>query len=123
MLHARGCWVKTFVRGLGKRPSTCPKGDEFGGNRCYTKCKSGYTGWGTTCYQDCPAEAKQNSTGFCKRPKSFGRLSSQTPIPGFEKIGLRYFSPCKPGYTETATQCIGKCPEGTTDGGWFGCRK
>lgn len=38
-------------------------------------------------------------------------------------MGLKYFSPCKEGFKETATQCIAKCPEGTTAGGMWGCRK
>jgi len=43
--------------------------------------------------------------------------------PGYEKVGERYFSPCKPGFEARATQCVANCPEGTTDGGWMGCRK
>lgn len=50
-------------------------------------------------------------------------MSSSDPHEGWEKVGLRYFSPCKPGFLATATQCIAQCPDGTVDGGWWGCKK
>lgn len=63
------------------------------------------------------------STSFCKRPKSEGRKSSSTMQPGYEKVGIKYFSPCKPNFKKTATQCVGKCPPGSKDAGWWGCKK
>ena len=117
------------MRGLGKKIGSCQDGEELSGRKCYDKCKDGFTGWGTTCYQDCITDSAKtndmdpNSMAFCKRPKNEGRQSSTKPLPGYEKVGLKYFSPCKAGYKATATQCVGQCPEGTTDAGWWGCRK
>lgn len=121
---AKGCWVKTFMRGLGKKITKCQDGEELGGSKCYENCKDDYSGWGSTCYKKCADQAATGrTTNFCPKPKSEGRLSSDQPKTGYKKVGLKYFSPCKPGFKETATQCVGVCPEGTTDGGWWGCKK
>ena len=114
------------MRGLGKRITSCENGEDLIGNRCYSPCTEGFSGHGQSCFRDCPTNGGKVSDGsvpFCARPKNEGRMGSPTPVPGYEKIGLTYFSPCKPNYTSTATQCIGQCPEGTTDAGWMGCKK
>jgi hypothetical protein len=121
---SKGCWVKTYMRGMGNKIEKCQDGEDLGGSTCYTTCKDGYKGWGKTCYKDCAAGTEgKKTTSFCPKPKNEGRESSETLKPGYKKVGLKYFSPCKPNYKEMATQCIASCPEGTTDGGWWGCKK
>ena len=48
-----GCWVRTFLRGLGRSPEICRPGEELISNKCFPACKDDYTGWGTTCLRDC----------------------------------------------------------------------
>jgi len=117
-----GCWVRTYVRGMGHHMKTCAAGEDFTRGKCFEQCKEGYTGSDGVCYQDC-GTGGNTSSPFCHRPQNYGRDSSTQAKPGFEKMGLKYFSPCKKGYRASGTQCIGKCPEGTTDGGWMGCKK
>ena len=50
---SKGCWKKTYMRGMGKKIDSCQDGEELGGRKCYELCKSGFTGWGSTCYKDC----------------------------------------------------------------------
>ena len=75
-----------------------------------------------TCYQDC-GDGHNTSSPFCHRARNYVRDSSMQAKPGYEKIGLKYFAPCKKGYRATGAQCIGQCPAGTEDAGWMGCRK
>lgn len=124
---SKGCWVKVYMRGMGKKITVCTDGEELGGRSCYATCDAGFKGWGATCYKDCPEgnpdDTGKKTTSFCPKPKNEGRKSSPDPQPGYKQVGMKYFSPCKPGFKETATQCIAQCPEGTSDGGWWGCKK
>ena len=118
-----GCWVRTFVRGMGFHMKTCDDGETYHIGKCFDKCKEGYHGVDNTCFQDCGTEKENSISPFCPRPRNYGRDSTTQAKEGYEKIGLKYFSPCKEGFRVSGTQCIGKCPDGSEDAGWFGCRK
>lgn len=119
----QGCWVKTYMRGMGKRIDRCEQGEDLVNRKCYAKCNQGFLSFGLECQTDCGVPGQSSQGHYCQRPRNEGRKSSNVPLQGYEKVGLRYFSPCKAGYTASATQCVAKCPEGTTDSGWMGCKK
>ena len=131
-MRRAGCWVRTYVRGMGYRKTQCEMGETFMRNKCFSACKDGYTGIDGTCYANCEASDSEqhhgvhsahSTTPFCHRPHNYGRASTTRAQPGFEKIGLKYFQPCKEGFKTKGSQCLGMCPEGTKDAGWLGCKK
>lgn len=70
----KGCWVKTYMRGMGKKISKCQGDEELAGRKCFDKCKDDFTGWGNTCYKNCADQtSKGRTTAFCPRPKNEGR--------------------------------------------------
>lgn len=115
------CWVKTFVRGPARPMTQCPDGDDFYGKKCMGKCGEGFIGHRDTCYQSCGS--RDVTEPFCPRVPSYGRVSSHEALPGYEKVGVKYFSPCREGYKATATQCVGQCPDGSVQSNWMGCDK
>src|SRR5262249_21002054 len=46
----------TFARGAGSVPDACGPGKGYDAGLCYTLCPAGYTGVGTFCWQNCPAD-------------------------------------------------------------------
>ena len=84
-MRRAGCWVRTYVRGMGHRKTQCEEGETFMRNKCYSKCKEGFTGIDGTCYQDCEdSDTKMHhgvhsahpTSPFCHRPHNYGRAST-----------------------------------------------
>lgn len=105
----------------------CKDGEEFSNGFCYTQqCKSGYTGVGPVCWQDCNA-GLTDAGAFCTDTTSkdtytrvvgvIPDISSACPS-GYpdQQAGLCYPAP-KSGYTCTATMCTSDCPAGYTNFG------
>ena len=73
-----GCWVRTYVRGLGHTKKTCGEGETYARNKCFSKCKDGFVGIDGICYQNCnagtstsggiAAMASNTTSPFCHRP-------------------------------------------------------
>lgn len=111
------------MRGMGKRIDRCEEGEDLVNRSCFKKCQPGFSALGMKCTSDCGAPGMATSGSYCPRPRNVGRKSSNVALPGYERIGLRYFSPCDAGYRQSGTMCVADCPAGTTEGGWMGCKK
>lgn len=67
---------------------------------------------------------KAGYMGTCQRPPSYMRGAGKTyQCENCEKIGIRWFPICRPGYRARGAACEANCPEGTIDAGWEGCKK
>ena len=120
----KGCWKRANYRSFGEIPTVCGEDQSRSGLWCFQNCQAGYTGFSRTCYKDCPAGAAAGWMGTCSRDPQIKRGPGSTkPCPGCKKIGLKYYEDCKPGYTASGSYCKAKCPEGTKDAGFQGCKK
>jgi hypothetical protein len=131
------CWKDSYGRGVGEVPSACPDGWERTGADllCYPKCSSGFYGVGPVCWQDCPADFR-NDGAFCAKPGPYGRgagypwkfgdsLDDSSMFErcerdhgrgNCEKNGLIVYPRCKPSFhNEGCCVCSPNCPQGMTD--------
>ena len=92
---------------------------------CYPTCKSGYSGVGPVCWQNCPPGFTDTGAD-CLKPASYGRgagyalwhkseCESENPQ-GCEKNGLLYYPKCKEGFHSVGCCiCSPDCSDGMTD--------
>lgn len=122
------CKKPSYLRGDGlpaKSPSDCSSTQEFQDGVCYPKCKPGYVGAGPNCWLVCPPGWKDNGD-YCY-PPTYVRAPGTKPTycePGKELIGGICYNKCPTGTVrgQDPTQCLGGCPQGTTDTN-SGCTK
>lgn len=94
------CWKKTYGRGVGAVPSTCPNGEQSGA-LCYPKCKRNFHGVGPVCWANAP------------RSGSYGRgVGEPMSCPrGQENNAGLCYKPCREGTTGVGPVCWNDCPK------------
>ncbi|MEZ5347372.1 MAG: hypothetical protein R2681_17635 [Pyrinomonadaceae bacterium] len=93
------CWKNTIGRGSGKIGTVC-SGEKVGA-LCYPKCRTGYIGRGAIC--DKPADSYSRGRGT---RSSYNRKTRTRYCTGGKELsgGLCY-TPCRAGYSGSATIC------------------
>jgi hypothetical protein len=137
------CIARNYGRGVGTVP-TCAAGLEKSalGLDCFPKCPSGYSRADFLCWQDCPANFR-NDGAFCFKPGNYqrdkyvwklgdnvgsldearARCRADHPAVGCEKQGQIIYQNCKSGEVQIGLDWCGRsCPAKMTDIG-ISCRK
>jgi hypothetical protein len=130
------CWKQTRTRGVGTIPTDCSYDQQRQGLLCYPKCRAGFTGVASVCWQDCPSGYFDDGA-FCRKTGSYGRgvgfgWQAQDGISdagmlarcrastggACEMSGPIAYPTCKAGYYAVgANICAQGCPAGMTDMG------
>lgn len=59
-------WKSSYGRGVGKIPGSCPGGQDYDAGLCYAQCKTGYSGVGPVCWEQCDADEIDDGA-FCRK--------------------------------------------------------
>jgi len=131
-----GQWITTHIfepiDNFFKGQCTCKTGDEQSGLLCYPKCRDGFYGVMTNCYQNCPTGFRNDGL-FCYKPNAYGRgvgyvawdmsVCTSQNSQGCEWWGWIIYPKCQTGfYAFACCICSPTCPSGTTDIG-ISCAK
>lgn len=135
------CWTETKARGKPRFIDDCPRTMEKEGLFCYPKCKkAGYTGWGDSCYKDCPRGWTDHGIA-CTKPDGYLRgvpsWSKSACLDAWKNEGAphadgfpapskvtcqkddnllgNWYPKANPGFDCTGPHCRAVCPKGTTD--------
>ena len=136
----------SYGRGAGIVPKSCPDGKEFDAGLCYPKCRSGFYGVLSMCWQSCGGWGRDDGA-YCAKPSSYGRGAGRSPCTGCsgcsgcgwggcsgcsgcsscstkhcrhnEEInGLLCYPKCRTGYHNVGCcVCSPNCPSGMSDHG------
>lgn len=108
----------SYTRGTGTPASTCPDGTEKNGDLCYPLCKSGYTGVGPVCWQQCSnidtGEYTTDEGALCLRPAD---SQANTYDRGVGTIPGK--APCASGLRDDGTSCWEDVKCSTVDDGYY----
>jgi hypothetical protein len=131
------CWRNSSGRGVGAIPGQCEMFQDQSGLLCYPQCRSGFSGVSFVCWQDCPAEFRDDGA-FCAKPAPYGRgagypwqfgdglnldgaiarCESQNRATGCEKSGEIIYPRCRAGFHAVGCcTCSPDCPSTMTDSG------
>lgn len=130
------CWKDSYGRGAGVAPSACRSGWERTGADllCYPTCRTGFYGVGPVCWQECPAQFR-NDGAFCAKPESYTRGAGFGYVPLFEERATArqrcesehgrgncerslemYYPTCREGFKPVGCcVCSPECPQDMTD--------
>ena len=78
----------SYNRGIGKLPSSCPKGKEIQTGRCYPKCKKKFKGNGPLCVGTCPQGYEDKGVACIYSGEIYGKskVSRKTEAPIYSGI-------------------------------------
>lgn len=121
------CWMKTYGRGVGTIPDSCP-GQQKDGALCYPYCANGYYGVGPVCWQYCPAGYTDDGA-LCRKDASIISADNSS-CPWYDTCGLTFSkgcSRCPAGYSNDGCTCrrdahiFAKSSYGRTAGNVMSC--
>ena len=102
------CYMNSSTRGAGTLPTDCGAKESEAG-LCYTKCKDGYTGGVTSCYQNCPADYLDTGA-LCHINKPLLTSFNYTCTSESWGICWSWSATCPEGYVDGGLACGLKTP-------------